>query len=65
MAIEISSNGGYGESVRLDGVDADCFVSEIQNPSRDERRLTHLVRSDEAFGRFVSSEPISELPSSK
>lgn len=65
MAIEISSNGGYGESVRLDGVDADCFVREIENPSRDERRLSHLVRSDEAFDRFVSPDPISELPSSK
>lgn len=65
MAIEISSNGGYGESVRLDGVDADSFVHEIENPSRDERRLSHLVRSDEAFDRFVSSDPISELPSSK
>jgi hypothetical protein len=65
MAIEISSNGGYGESVRLNGVDADCFVSEIQNPSRDERRLSHLVRSDEAFDRCVSAEPISELPTSK
>jgi len=38
------------------------FVSEIANPSADERRITHLERSDKAYERFYSPEPISELP---
>jgi hypothetical protein len=63
MAIEISANGGFGESVRLSGADAESFVREIENPSTDERRLSHLERSDKAYVRFFSSEPISELPS--
>lgn len=65
MAIEISVNGGFSESVRLSGRDAECFVHEIENPSTDERRLNHLARSDEAYEHHVSSEPISELPSSE
>lgn len=62
MAVEINANGGYGESVSLHGADAERFVSEIANPSRDERRITHLERSDKAYERFYSPEPISELP---
>ncbi len=62
MAVEIYSNGGFGESVHLNGADAERFVDEIENPSADERRLGHLERSDEAYRRFVSAEPISELP---
>ena len=62
MAVEIHSNGGFGESVYLKGADAERFVDEIENPSTDERRLGHLERSDEAYRRIFSSEPISELP---
>jgi hypothetical protein len=62
MAVEIHSNGGFGESVHLNGADAKRFVDEIENPSTDERRLDHLERSDKAFQRLFSSEPISELP---
>lgn len=65
MAIEIHANGGFGESVYLDGDDADRFVHEIEHPSTDVRRLSHLERSDEAFRRMFSPEPISELPNSK
>jgi hypothetical protein len=63
MAVEINATGGLGESVSLHGTDAARFVSEIANPSTDRRRLTHLERSDEAYERFFSSKPISELPS--
>jgi hypothetical protein len=59
MAVEISGNG---ECVSLTGKDAARFVDEIKSPSTDERRLGHLVRSDEAYVRFFSPEPISELP---
>lgn len=62
MAVEIHATGGFGESVSLQGADAERFVSEIARPSTDERRLTHLERSDEAYDRFFSAEPISELP---
>lgn len=62
MAVEINATGGFGESVSLYGADAERFVREIANPSDDERRLTHLERSDEAFARFFSPEPIRELP---
>lgn len=62
MAVEINANGGFGESVSLHGEDAERFVSEIANPSTDERRLSHLERSDEAYDRFFSPEPISKLP---
>jgi hypothetical protein len=65
MAVEINATGGFGESVSLHGADAARFVSEIANPSTDERRLTHLERSDEAYERFFSAEPISELPTAE
>jgi hypothetical protein len=62
MAIEINNaNAWFGESVHLDGDDASRFVKEIERPSTDERRLSHLRRSDEAFKRFWSDEPITEL----
>jgi hypothetical protein len=35
------------------------------NPSTDERRLRHLERSDEAYRRMSSPEPITELPASE
>lgn len=63
MAVEISANGGFGECVSLTGADAARFVDDIMSPSTDERRLVHLERSDEAYERFYSPEPISELPS--
>jgi hypothetical protein len=62
MAVEINANGGFGESVSLHGADAERFVSEIANPSMDKRRITHLERSDQAYERFYSPEPISKLP---
>jgi hypothetical protein len=62
MAVEINATGGFGESVSLQGEDAARFVSEVANPSTDERRLSHLERSDEAYERFFSPEPISKLP---
>lgn len=62
MAVEINPPGGFGESVSLEGEDAARFVREIANPSDDERRLTHLERSDQAYERFFSAKPISELP---
>lgn len=65
MAVEINATGGFGESVSLHGADAARFVDEVANPSRDERRLSHLARSDRAYERFFSPEPISELPTSK
>jgi hypothetical protein len=65
MAVEIGATGGFGESVSLSGEDAARFVNEVSHPSRDERRLSHLERSDQAYERFFSPEPISELPSSK
>jgi hypothetical protein len=65
MAVEIYSNGGFGESVHLNGADAARFVDEIENPSTDERRLGHLERSDEAYNRFFSTEPITDLPTSE
>jgi hypothetical protein len=61
MAVEIHTNGGHGESVRLSGADAERFVRDVERPSDDTRRLNHLKRSDEAFERLVSSEPISEF----
>jgi hypothetical protein len=63
MAVEINAAGGYGECVSLHLEDAARFVSEVANPSTDERRLDHLVRSDQAYERCFSPEPISELPS--
>jgi hypothetical protein len=62
MAVEINATGGFGESVSLRGEDAERFVAEVANPSTDERRLSHLERSDRAFERFYSPEPISALP---
>jgi hypothetical protein len=62
MAVEINATGGFGESVSLHGDDAARFVDEVANPSRDERRLAHLERSDRAFERFFSPKPISKLP---
>jgi hypothetical protein len=65
MAVEISANGGFGECVSLTGDDAARFVDDIMEPSTDSRRLDHLERSDEAYERSFSSEPISELPASE
>jgi hypothetical protein len=65
MAVEINGTGGFGESVSLHGEDAARFVGDIAHPSTDERRLAHLTRSDEAYERFFSPEPISELPVSE
>ncbi len=62
MAVEIGSNGGFGESVSLYGKDAARFVSEIFHPSTDDRRLSHLKRSDETYERLFAPNPISELP---
>jgi len=62
MAVVIAANGGFGESVLLEGKDAERFVDEIENPSTDERRLKHLERSDETFEAVFSPEPISKLP---
>jgi len=62
MAVEINATGGFGESVSLRGDDAARFVQEIKNPSNDERRLNHLARSDQAFERLFSPEPLSGLP---
>jgi hypothetical protein len=63
MAVVINANGGFGESVSLNGVDAENFVDEIANPSTDERRLSHLRRADETYKISFSSKPISTLPS--
>jgi hypothetical protein len=65
MAVEINGTGGFGESASLHGEDAARFVSDIANPSTDERRLNHLERSDAAYERFFSPEPIRGLPSDK
>ena len=65
MAVEINATGSFGESVYLHGADAARFVDEVANPSRDERRVSHLKRSDEAYERFFSPEPISEFPTTK
>jgi hypothetical protein len=62
MAVEIGANNGFGECVSLRGDDAARFVDDILSPSTDSRRLDHLERSDEAYERSFSSEPISELP---
>ena len=62
MAVEINPTGGFGECVSLRGDDAARFVGEIANPSTDERRLSHLERSDEAYERLFSPEPLSEVP---
>jgi hypothetical protein len=62
MAVEINAIGGFGESVSLQGDDAARFVEEIKSPSTDERRLNHLARSDQAFERLFSPEPLSKLP---
>lgn len=63
MAVVISANGDFGETVVLEGDDAARFVDEIENPSMDERRLEHLRRSSETFKEIFSSEPLSDLPS--
>lgn len=62
MAVEINATGGFGESISLHGADAARFVREVASPSTDERRLSHLERSDQAYERLFSPEPISELP---
>ncbi len=62
MAIEISANGGFGERVSLTGDDAERFIEDVLNPSDDPRRLEHLRRSDEAYRRMSSSEPLHDLP---
>jgi hypothetical protein len=65
MAVEINATGGFGESVSLHGEDAARFVAEVAKPSTDERRLTHLERSDQAFERFFSPEPIRAIPAAE
>jgi hypothetical protein len=65
MAVEIGATGGFGESVSLSGEDAARFVNEVAHPSTDERRLSHLERSDRVYEHVFSPEPISELPPSK
>jgi hypothetical protein len=65
MAIEINANGDFGESVHLSGADAENFVREISHPSTDQRRLSHLARSDAAYERIFSPEPLSDLPPSE
>jgi hypothetical protein len=65
MAVEIGATGGFGESVSLSGDDAARFVNEVAHPSTDERRLSHLERSDRVYEHLFSPEPISELPPSK
>jgi hypothetical protein len=62
MAVEIGATGGFGESLSLHGADAARFVNEVAEPSKDERRLSHLKRSDQAYEQFFSPEPISKLP---
>ena len=62
MAVVIAANGGFGESVLLEGKDAERFVDEIENPSMDARRLEHLERSDQTFKDVFSPEPIGKLP---
>jgi len=62
MAVVINANGGFGESVSLRGEDAESFIDEIENPSTDKRRLSHLKRSDETYRASFSLEPISTLP---
>jgi hypothetical protein len=62
MAVEIGATGELGEGVSLFGEDAARFVREVVHPSTDERRLSHLERSDRAFERCFSPEPISDLP---
>ena len=62
MAVEFNPTGGFGESVSLHGEDAARFVKEVAHPSTDARRLAHLERSDQAYDRFFSPEPISKLP---
>jgi len=64
MAVEINASGGYGDSVSLFGEDAERFIEEIAHPSKDERRLAHLERADQAFERIFSPEPITSLPTS-
>ena len=59
MAVEI---GAGSERVSLVGEDAKRFIDEVLNPSTDERRLEHLARSDAAYRRMASPEPIRELP---
>jgi hypothetical protein len=65
MAVETNGTGGYGESVSLHGEDATRFVNEVVKPSTDKRRLSHLERSDRAYERFFSPEPITKLPAPK
>jgi hypothetical protein len=62
MAVEITTTGGFGESVSLKGEDAARFVHEIENPSTDQRRLKHLKRSDKTYERLFSPEPLTHLP---
>lgn len=61
MAVEIGATGGSDGSVSLHGSDAARFLCEVAEPSKDERRLSHLKRSDQAYERFFSPEPISRL----
>jgi hypothetical protein len=62
MAVEINGNGGR---ISLTGDDAARFIEEVRNPSKDERRLEHLRRSDEAFERSGPPKIIHDLPLSE
>jgi hypothetical protein len=63
MAVEIGAGSSdFAGRVCLTGDDASRFIEDVLHPSTDERRLEHLRRSDEAYERFYSSEPISDLP---
>lgn len=60
MAIEIAGNG-LGETVVLEGEDAERFVEETKNPTDDGRRAEHLRRSAETYERVFSEKTANEL----
>jgi hypothetical protein len=62
MAVELGSTfTSYGASQPLVGRDAERLVEEVNNPSRDERRIDHLRRSDEAFEKLYTHEPANTI----
>jgi hypothetical protein len=65
MAVEIPTNGGFGERVYLEGADAKRFIDEVEQPSTVGRRLRHLARSDKVFEAVFSPEPIRDLPANE
>lgn len=65
VAVEIPTNGGFGERVSLTGDDAERFINDVLQPSDDPRRLEHLRRSDETYRRMSSPEPLHDLPDSE